>query len=538
MSLFLLLVRSSWLRGLISMVLGALSGVASLALITQIHWALSDPGANAVRMGSLFAATCVLVIVTQVTAHGLLVRLSQSTSARLQYELTNRILSAPLQKLEDAGSHRILNALLGDVGAITGAMTGLPGVCANAMVLLCGIAYLVTLSVPVALCTLVIAAVGVASFLTGLRIAERHLRQARLDSEEVYKHFNALTQGIKELKGNNMRSIDFLYDALLPADTTMRRNLIKGLDIHGFSHNWGRLYLFIGLGLLLFVSPQLWTVTPATLTGYTLTILYLVYPLDGILGWLPAMNSATIALERITALGLLMDEADGSQIISDEPPWFESLELRAVTYGYTSPDGHGFSLGPIDMTVRAGEELFIAGGNGSGKTTLAKLLTGLYVPHEGDVLLNGQPVNDQTRGDYRQLFSTVFVEGHLFDRLLGVDPNPEELQRWVSLLGIEEKVDVATGRLETDELSRGQRKRLALLVACMEDRPIFIFDEWAAEQDPSFKDIFYRQILPELRERGKTVIAITHDDRYFSAADRVLTLVDGRLENGVKGVAA
>ncbi|MBN8627828.1 MAG: ATP-binding cassette domain-containing protein, partial [Planctomycetes bacterium] len=188
--------------------------------------------------------------------------------------------------------------------------------------------------------------------------------------------------------------------------------------------------------------------------------------------------------------------------------------------------------------LSAGDEIFIAGGNGSGKTTLAKLLTGLYVPHQGRVLLNGEVVGDYIRGNFRQLFSTVFVEGRIFDRLLGVELNEARLRHWAELLEIEDKVDFKTGRFDIQKLSRGQYKRLSLLVACMDDRPILVFDEWAAEQDPGFKDVFYRQILPELRQRGKTVVAITHDDRYFSAADRVVTLVDGRLDTHAKRIAA
>lgn len=196
------------------------------------------------------------------------------------------------------------------------------------------------------------------------------------------------------------------------------------------------------------------------------------------------------------------------------------------------------SLGPIDLTVSSGEELFIAGGNGSGKTTLAKVLIGLYSPDEGHVMLNGQVVSKETRNNYRQLFSTVFVEGHVFDRLLGVELEQEKLRHFATLLGIEKYVDVETGHFSSQNLSRGQHKRLALLVACMDDRPILVFDEWAAEQDPGFKEIFYKQILPELRKQGKTVVAITHDDRYFSAADRVLKLLDGQLEWAAKEMAA
>jgi putative ATP-binding cassette transporter len=537
MKLLLLFVRSSWLMGLVSVSLGAASGMATLGLITLIHHALSENAAKSPWLPAAFVGACIAVLVTQVSAHCLLVRLSQSTAARLRYELCNRIIKTPLCGLEAVGTWRLGMTLGHDVGAITDALTGLPGFFANVMVLICGLGYLASLSLPLAAITVVLAGVCVATYLAGQRIANRYLRQARQDMDESGEQTGAMLMGIKELKSHHFRFLDFFYGVLLPADTNMRRNLISGLSIQGFAHSWGRLCLFIGIGMLLFVWPNLSPVTVATLTGYTLTILYLTYPLDGILGWLPSLDSALIALKKIEQLGLLLDETE-AQTLSPVTPPFESLELQDVTYGYTSPDGHGFTLGPINLTLTAGDEIFIAGGNGSGKTTLAKLLTGLYVPHQGRVLLNGEVVGNYIRGNYRQLFSTVFVEGRIFDRLLGVELNEARLRHWAELLEIEDKVDFKTGRFDVQKLSRGQYKRLSLLVACMDDRPILVFDEWAAEQDPGFKDVFYRQILPELRQRGKTVIAITHDDRYFSAADRVVTLVDGRLESHAKRIAA
>ncbi|HRX77829.1 MAG TPA: cyclic peptide export ABC transporter [Pirellulaceae bacterium] len=537
MKLIVVLLRSSWIAGLVASALGALSGMASLWLITLIHQALTDEASQSHLLPIYFAGSCVLVLVTQVTAKCLLVRLSQATAARLRYELCSQIIAAPLRSLESVGPHRLLATLIDDVNAITSALSAFPGVCASAMVLVCGLVYLTHLSVPLAGATILMAGIGVASFLVGLRVANAYLSQAREDHDEVVKQLRDMIHGIKELKGNTTRCLDFVYDVLLPADSSMRHRLIAGLSIQGFAHSWGRLFLFIGIGLLLFVWPRIAEVSTATLTGYVLTILYLTYPLDAILGWLPAMNGASIAVAKIERLGLLIDRTEERR----EPtviPKFYSLELSNITHQYKSPDGNGFVLGPVGLTLSKGEVLFIAGGNGSGKTTLAKLLTGLYVPEGGTISLNGKQINDDSRPEYRQLFSTIFVEGHLFDRLLGIDAQPEELQHWLQLLGVEEKVDLETGRLLTDELSRGQHKRLALLVACLDDRPIFVFDEWAAEQDPSFKDIFYCQILPELSRRGRTVVAITHDERYFTAADRILKLVDGRLSDAVKGKAA
>ncbi len=175
--------------------------------------------------------------------------------------------------------------------------------------------------------------------------------------------------------------------------------------------------------------------------------------------------------------------------------------------------------------------MFIAGGNGSGKTTLAKLLTGLYVPDSGQILWNGHPVTDQNREAYRQSFAAVFSDFYLFPSLLGIADADVDARadRYLEMLHLRHKVQVKDGRLSTLDLSQGQRKRLALLTAYLEDRPIYLFDEWAADQDPFFKEVFYRQLLPELKKRNKTAVVISHDDRYYDAADRIIKLDSGRI---------
>jgi putative ATP-binding cassette transporter len=179
-----------------------------------------------------------------------------------------------------------------------------------------------------------------------------------------------------------------------------------------------------------------------------------------------------------------------------------------------------------------GELVFLTGGNGSGKTTLAKLLMGLYIPEGGEVLIDGQKVTDETRDAYRQSFSAVFSDYFLFDSLLGVESAEVDTRAraYLDELQLNHKVEITEGVLSTTDLSSGQRKRLALLTAYMEDRPVYLFDEWAADQDPQFKEIFYYQLLPELRSRGKLVIVISHDDRYYHIADRVIKLDYGKVE--------
>ncbi|MBF6362378.1 ATP-binding cassette domain-containing protein [Nocardia farcinica] len=211
---------------------------------------------------------------------------------------------------------------------------------------------------------------------------------------------------------------------------------------------------------------------------------------------------------------------------------------RPVPLGPPPPgaeDESGFRLGPVDLVFEPGQITFVVGGNGSGKSTLAKLITGLYVPRAGTVRLNGEPIDHQNIEWFRQHTSAVFTDFHLFEEYLGFDgPGvDDEVRRYLRELRLDDKVTVRDGKLSTVALSQGQRKRLALLTALLEDRPIYVFDEWAADQEPKFREVFYREILDGLKRRGKTVIVITHDDRYFDRADRLVKLDFGRVVDPV-----
>jgi putative ATP-binding cassette transporter len=247
---------------------------------------------------------------------------------------------------------------------------------------------------------------------------------------------------------------------------------------------------------------------------------------------MPLMAMARVAVEKVRRLGVVLDEVEPEATSLKPIHRWKRIELRGVTHKYhREGEDRGFQLGPIDMELRLGEIVFVVGGNGSGKTTLIKLFTGLYVPEQGEIHLDDQLIDADNRESYRQLFSAVFDNAVLFDRLMGLDAADLDgrAREYLRELELDHVVDVKKGVFSTTELSRGQRKRLALLTAYLEDRAIYIFDEWAADQDPVFKRLFYRKLLYDLRNSGKTVLAITHDDRYFDAADRVIKLEDGQV---------
>jgi putative pyoverdin transport system ATP-binding/permease protein len=281
--------------------------------------------------------------------------------------------------------------------------------------------------------------------------------------------------------------------------------------------------------------PAVQMVNPHTLRGYVLVTLYLMGPLAGVMGTMAVFGRVNVALEKVENLGVSLATHPDEEMphsSSGNVSGFERLELARVTHSYhQEKEDRNFMIGPISLDFRSGELVFLVGGNGSGKSTLAKIITGLYPPESGAILVDGRAITNENRDDYRQLFSVVFSDFYLFDDLLGLDAVNLDAQArdYLVQLHLHHKVKIENGAFSTTALSQGQRKRLALLTAYLEDRPFYLFDEWASDQDPLFKDLFYTQLLSDLKSRGKTVLVITHDEKYFHLADRLLKLEDGKL---------
>jgi putative pyoverdin transport system ATP-binding/permease protein len=311
-----------------------------------------------------------------------------------------------------------------------------------------------------------------------------------------------------------------------------RKYQVKATDIFAIGGSWGVLLLFMTIGLVVFVLPLWGTLSVSVLSGYALILSFMFTPIRMILNNLPELNRADIALAKITDLGLSLSQSgvESSQRLL-AAPYHSRLELKGVTHSYRQErDGSQFTLGPIDLVFTPGELVFIVGGNGSGKSTLAKLITGLYLPEAGAVYLDEVKIEQDNREWYREQFTAVFADFYLFERFLGLDDASQRADKYLQQLQLDHKVQIESGMLSTTNLSQGQQKRLALLTAYLEDRPIYLFDEWASDQDPIFREIFYTQLLPELKRAGKTILAISHDDRYFDKADRVIKLDYGQVE--------
>ncbi|WP_175879233.1 cyclic peptide export ABC transporter [Burkholderia sp. BCC0097] len=535
MPLIASLIRySRWLLP-VALLASLASGFANAALVALINQALRASGAQLMHLGARFVLLAALVLVTRIGSQALFMYLGQRVKAHLRMQTIGRITAASFRDLERCGAARAMGALTQDLDSIVVFFVNLPSIAMQGAVIVGCLAYLGMLSLPILAVALGVLGAGtLGTHLVSAR-ALRHLRASRDREDKLLNQFRALFDGAKELKLHRARADAFVGGQLAPHVEAVRVQRTRGYVLHALAASWGNLLLFGFVGLTTFVLAHLFGADAHVMSGYALVFLYLIMPVEGLLAALPSLSAARVAFERIGALEAALPAEQGNHADSDTAATaaggFSRVAFEGVEHRYVrESDDSLFTLGPIDLTFDAGELVYLVGGNGSGKTTLAKLLVGLYAPERGRVLVDGVAVDDATRAAYRQRFSVVFSDFHLFDSLLGLTGEREGIaQALLVALQLDHKVRIEHGAFSTLALSQGQRKRLALLVAFLEDRPFYVFDEWAADQDPTFKDVFYRTLLPALKANGKTVLVITHDDRYFDLADRLVKLENGRI---------
>jgi putative pyoverdin transport system ATP-binding/permease protein len=538
---FLLLRYSKAVAGLAT-IASIANGAASIGIIALINQALSNHLLSSPRLIWSFAGLCLVLPVTRFASEFMLTQMAQRAAFDLRLDLSRRILAAPLRDLEKTGGPRLVAALTEDVNSITTGLVQLPSYSVQITIVIGCLVYLGWLSLTALSVIVIYLTLALLTSQLFLKRAVQRMKLARKDQDTLFERFRALIDGAKELKLHQDRRLDFLDNAIEPAVESLRKNSVVGSAIYSVSNSWALFLTFALLGLLIFGLPALGWIEPKVLVGYALALLYIIMNIGVLFSMPPILGRANVALNNIESLGLPMAEAVEDTSLSGSSPVSEwrSLDLVDVSHTYQIDNGpEHFSLGPLSLNLSPGELVFLIGGNGSGKTTLAKLLTGLYSPESGEVQLDGATITKDNIAFYRQHFSAVFSDFYLFENLVG--PETRELDSkargYLARLQLDKSVSVENGRMSTTKLSQGQRKRLALLGSYLEDRPIYIFDEWAADQDPAFKEVFYLELLPELRGRGKTLIVISHDDRYYHLADRIIKLDYGQMASDTRDLA-
>ncbi|MGQ0556748.1 MAG: cyclic peptide export ABC transporter [Nitrospiraceae bacterium] len=539
---FRFIVQRSSSMAWLMLCVGILSGLLSAGVLALINYVVHHPSDHSLLVLLGFVGLVAGKILANLGSQILLVRFSQDTILDLSLSLCAKILRAPLLRSEQRGANHILVTLTDDVSWVTWAIQCFPSFLMNgALVLGCGI-FLAWLSWSVFLAVLGVAVVSVVVH-QWLHTSVRDIIAASRDARaELFQRFRSLTDGLKELLMHRARRQEFVDEDVRGAAEIYRKTNLEATRIQALLGAWNAVSLYSLIGFIIFLFPFFGLISSEALTGYIVAMIYMMGPISSIISTAPTLERGQVALDNIERLGISLDvcpedvqtrERIGLELeISPIVQWTDVV----FSYGQDTDAETPFTLGPISLELCPGELVFIIGGNGSGKSTLVKVLSGLYQPLQGDVRLAGTMITDANREWYREHFSVIFSDFYLFKKLLGhSDSQVHSLApQYLRLLHLDHKVTVRDRTFSTLDLSQGQRKRLALITAYLENRSIYVFDEWAADQDPQYKEVFYKTLLPDLRARGKTVIVITHDDRYFHLGDQVIKLDDGKVVKYVK----
>jgi putative pyoverdin transport system ATP-binding/permease protein len=511
--------------------LSVLSGLANMTIIILITTSIdSDVGVKYLLFFYGLAAAVYLLGRRYVQVR--LTKVSRDLTYDFRIKLIEKIFSTSFQKFEKIDRGKVYTVLNDDVSMIGDTSNTLIMFITSFITASGAFLYLATIAFWATILTILLVTSIVVLYYTVSQRANVHFNDARNARDDFMRMVNGMIDGFKELSLRTKKKLEFRSDIVQSADLYRNKVTAAGIRFVNAAIVGESLLVFLLAGVV-FLMPRLFAGIPNyTIMSFVIVLLYLIAPINGMLGAVPGLIQFRIAWIRVTQF---LDEIPANLELETNSTHnvqkVESIQASGIVFRYQNKtDDQAFVVGPIDLEVKAGEILFIVGGNGSGKTTMAKILTGLYKPDEGEVKINGRVVHGDSLSEN---YSAVFSPCYLFERLYGInaDEKSEKLLWYLKLLDLDQKVKIEAGKYSTTELSGGQRKRLALLQCYLEDLPIYLFDEWAADQDPEYRGFFYYKLLPEMKAAGKIVIVVTHDDHFFNVADKILKMNQGIIEN-------
>ena len=443
----------------------------------------------------------------------------ESIVHKLRVRLLDGVRHSELVPIDRIGRARIVAAITADTAVLTQASNVLVfSVQSVVLVVFVGL-YVAYLSpIAFALSAIIVAVAAAIFHYKGRQLASGQ-REAAEWTNRLFDRLTDVLDGFKEVRLNKARS-DQLFEDIMDVSSHAAYVKIK-TDSENFKRLiFSQIVMYLLLGSVVFIAPVIAGSTDSGIAKAILALLFVVGASFGLVQSVPMLSSANAAADRIDQLesDLLATAQSPDQSAAETAKRFDTIEMRNVIFRYTDKTSETtFQVGPVDFSLRSGDLVFITGGNGSGKSTFLKVLAGLYVPNSGEITLDRRRVDDGTRENYRALITAIFADYHLFLKLYGIsDPDPAEVERLLTHFRLSAKTHLSEGEFQTIDLSGGQRKRLALIVALLEKRPILLLDEWTSDQDPEFRSRFYQELLPALNRAGVTIVAITHDERYLS----------------------
>lgn len=515
--------------------LSVLNGLASALIIFTINESFNRNLEYSKELLVYFLFALTFFVYTIKLTQGRMIVVTNEIVYEKRIAIINRVLETSYQSIEKIGSARIYSSLNNDTNEVANLPGIIVSVASNALTMIFCLGYLWSNSVAA-----FSASAGVIilncfiSYLTG-KMASRYWVKNR-DVQDVYfSQMSDLVHGFKELILGKQRKEEFSEE--IRKYSRYSAELSKEASIKFLNFGlYNTLMYNIIFGTVVFVFPIIiMGINVNDLRENLFLVFYLIGPFGNLMGAIPNLTKIKVNMQRIKQLLCDLDDENiknglpQSDTISNTNKLILQLEQVIFKYMTENQEGDEFILGPIDTEIKSGEITFIIGGNGSGKSTLGKILAGLYSPANGHISINQKQC---TINELNDCFSAVFSDFHLFSKLYGIEyqSQKEEILQMFKDMKIEDKIEIdENGKFMDLKLSTGQKKRLAFIVCCLDDKPFMLFDEWAAEQDPEFRAYFYMEILPQLKRKGKGIIVITHDDRFFHMADKVIKLERGKM---------
>jgi putative ATP-binding cassette transporter len=535
---FFQLVRREMQGSLDRLVLvSGVGGISTASILAAINSGAqaADSGKVSLWSGALFVTALFLFIKTQ---HYILITTTAEIEGivhKLRVRLMDLVRRSELVPLEGIGRAEIVAAITKETSTLTQVSNTLAFSAQGAVLIFFVAIYVAYLSLVAFALSVVIVGVAAALFHARSRQLTMATREASQWENRLFDRLIDLLDGFKEVRLNSSRSDDLFHDIVEVSRAA------ANIKIRTQAETFKRMVLlqssmYALLGAVVFVVPTIGdSIGAGSITKTITALVFVVGACFGLVQSIPIITAANVAADNIDRLeAKLLATIGADQVTADEQrKHFEKIEMRDVIFRYVDKWSEAvFQVGPLDFTLQSGDLVFITGGNGSGKSTFLKVLAGLYKPDSGEITFDGVRLNDRTRQAYRELIAAIFPDYHLFQRLYGIpEPDPDEVDRLLAQFRLLDKTGITDGEFRTVDLSSGQRKRLALIVSTLEKRPILLLDEWAADQDPEFRRLFYFDLLPALNKSGVTIVAITHDDRYLDELDvpaRRLRMDEGR----------
>ncbi|MGN8225572.1 cyclic peptide export ABC transporter [Gracilimonas sp. BCB1] len=536
MKLIGLLIKASTPLFLVAAVSSLLSGLFSTLVIKEIHSVINGENLSLESFVWVFSSYILAFLIFSVIASISISHLTKKIVHNLRVDLTNSIIKANYSHLENLKA-KLLPVLTEDISTIGVVIERLPSV-ANGIAMVFGLLiYMVWLSPPLSGLTLLAFVLIIVINKVTLSFIAKYSKLSREYTNRIYEAFEGLVYGLKSLKVNSKFRNSYITKKIIPGSIKQMKYYFYHNVLNAFTNRMNDIVLFIFLGAVIVLILLFDFVTMDFFNKYLTLILFMLAPLSTISGFFSTMKKIEAAVLQIDQLGIDVNkEVELKDINSVEPLNFEitnehSIRLENLVYLHQDED-NPFQLGPLNVSIEREKITFITGGNGSGKTTLIKVICGLYQLDEGKIFYRGLPVNKQNLSAYRDLFGVVFTDSFVFDHFEHIPKKTinSKASEYLNLLGLSNKVYIREGKLSSVNLSEGQKKRVVLLKSLLEDKEIYVFDEWAAYQDQKSKELFFYTILPYLKDQGKTVINISHDSGFENVADQTIHMRYGKID--------